>query len=156
KKAMELIEKASGGGGRSSGVAISGLSFPPHAAHVEPSFYEYFVLRGVKVEQSQPGFISCSFKVPPRLTDDDGSLAAGAIASMIDEIGSAVIHQNDRPMEVSVDMSISYVSSAKANDELEISSRRLGRVGGYYGTSVLIRNKTTGQIVAEGRHSLFA
>lgn len=41
-------------------------------------------------------------------------------------------------------------------DELEITSRRLGGQGGYNGTHVLIRNKTTGEVVAEGRHSLFS
>ncbi|MCL7049741.1 hypothetical protein MKW94_019812 [Papaver nudicaule] len=58
-------------------------------------------------------------------------------------------------MKVSVDMSISYLSTAKLNDELEIVSRALGRKRGYFGTSVLIKNKETGEIIAEGRHSLF-
>ena len=40
-------------------------------------------------------------------------------------------------------------------DELEITSRALGQRGGYFGTVVVIRNKTTGEIIAEGRHSLF-
>ncbi|KAG6433440.1 hypothetical protein SASPL_105054 [Salvia splendens] len=40
-------------------------------------------------------------------------------------------------------------------DELEILARCLGRRGGYSGTHVLIRNKITGAVVAEGRHSLF-
>ncbi|KAG9157791.1 hypothetical protein Leryth_025930 [Lithospermum erythrorhizon] len=40
-------------------------------------------------------------------------------------------------------------------DELEITSRVLGQKGKYSGTIVLIRNKSTGEVVAEGRHSLF-
>jgi hypothetical protein len=31
------------------------------------SFYEHFALTGIKVEKVQPGFVSCSFIVPPRL-----------------------------------------------------------------------------------------
>lgn len=40
-------------------------------------------------------------------------------------------------------------------DELEITASLLGQRGGYSGTLVLIRNKATGELVAEGRHSLF-
>lgn len=40
-------------------------------------------------------------------------------------------------------------------DELEIIGRVLGQKGGYSGTSVLVKNKTTGELIAEGRHSLF-
>lgn len=32
------------------------------------SFYEDFGLRGIRVNQVDPGFISCTFKVPLRLT----------------------------------------------------------------------------------------
>ena len=42
----------------------------------------------------------------------------------------------------------------KLQDELEITSRALGHRGGYFGTVVVIRNKTTGEIIAEGRRSL--
>lgn len=40
-------------------------------------------------------------------------------------------------------------------DELEIISKVLGHKGGYSGTYVLLKNKATGEVVAEGRHSLF-
>ncbi|KAI3450305.1 hypothetical protein Pfo_006970 [Paulownia fortunei] len=152
-KAREFLEKTSTS---EEADKVSRLTFPPHQAHLETSFYEYFILRGIRVDLVQPGSISCSFKVPPRLTDRNGKLAMGAIASLIDEIGAAVVHQDGQPMDVSVDMSISYISAAKMNDELEIISRCLGRLGGYAGTNVLIRNKRTGEVVAEGRHSLFS
>lgn len=40
-------------------------------------------------------------------------------------------------------------------EELEINSRVLGHKRGYSGTQVILRKKKTGEIVAEGRHSLF-
>jgi acyl-coenzyme A thioesterase 13 len=43
----------------------------------------------------------------------------------------------------------------KLQDELEITARVLGRNGGYAGTIVLVKNKATGELIAEGRHSLF-
>lgn len=47
---------------------VSRLNFPPHRPHIDSSFYEYFVLRGIRVDRVQPGSITCSFKVPHRLT----------------------------------------------------------------------------------------
>lgn len=45
--------------------------------------------------------------------DRSGKLATGAIANLVDEVGGAVIHDEGLPMSVSVDMSISYLSTAK-------------------------------------------
>ncbi|XP_073273971.1 uncharacterized protein [Primulina huaijiensis] len=131
------------------------LTFPPHRPHHESSFFEYFILRGVKFHSLQHDSFSCSFQVPPRLTDENGNLAVGAISALVDEIGAAAIHREGLAMDVSVDMSISYLSPAKVNDELDIVSRFLGNRGSYYGTIVVIRNKLTGEVVAEGRHSLY-
>lgn len=39
-------------------------------------------------------------------------MANGAIATLVDEVGGAVIHEEGLPMNVSVDMSISFLSAA--------------------------------------------
>ncbi|ESQ51469.1 hypothetical protein EUTSA_v10017356mg [Eutrema salsugineum] len=119
------------------------------------SFYEDFSLRGIRVNRVVPGFISCTFKVPLRLTNRDGELVNGAIANLVDEVGGAVVHEEGLPMNVSVDMSIAFLSKAKLGEELEITSRVMGERGGYKGTIVVVRNQKTGEIIAEGRHSLF-
>ncbi|KAI5675051.1 hypothetical protein M9H77_06001 [Catharanthus roseus] len=94
-------------------------------------------------------------KVFYSLKDGNGNFASGAVANLVDEMGGALVHVEGLPMNVSVDMSISYLSTAKLDDELEIVSKLLGKKGGYSGTLVLVRNKTTGELIAEGRHSLF-
>ncbi|CAL5353102.1 unnamed protein product [Camellia sinensis] len=134
---------------------VSRLNVPPHQVNIESSFYEDFTVKGIRVDRVDPGFIACTFKVPPRHTDRSGKLCTGAIANLVDEVGGAVVYVEGLPMNVSVDMSISVLSTAKLDDELEITSRVLGQRGGYFGTIVLIRNKATGKVVAEGRHSLF-
>ncbi|KAG6605429.1 Acyl-coenzyme A thioesterase 13 [Cucurbita argyrosperma subsp. argyrosperma] len=118
-------------------------------------FYTFFSFRGILVNRVEPGLIVCTLKVPPRLTDRSGKLASGAIANLVDEIGSAVIYDEPPPTLVSVDISIAYLSTADVDDELEITSRLLGQKERYNGASVIIKNKTTGEIVAEGRHSFF-
>ncbi|BAU03674.1 hypothetical protein VIGAN_UM155500, partial [Vigna angularis var. angularis] len=124
--------------------AVSRLQFlPPVRTGDNSSFYEHFVLAGIRVDRVEPGCVSCSFKVPSRLADRSGKLANGAIANLVDEVGGAVIHEEGLPMNVSVDMSISFLSTARVGDELEITSRLLGRKGGYSGTIVLLKNKAT-------------
>ncbi|KAK1412855.1 hypothetical protein QVD17_34414 [Tagetes erecta] len=134
---------------------VTRLTIPPQPSEAHHSFYEDFTLQGIRVDRFQPGSISCSFTVPPRLTDRNGNMAVGAIANLVDEIGATVVHEKDAPMNVSVDMSIAYVSTAKLNDELEISAKLLGGKGFVKGTLVVLKNKTTGEVIAEGRHSLF-
>ncbi|KAI5321765.1 PREDICTED: acyl-coenzyme A thioesterase 13 [Prunus dulcis] len=147
KKCLELTPDES--------EAVSRVVVPEIRVGKEPSLYDIFATTGIRVDRVEPGFAVCSFKVPPRLTDKDGNLSNGAIANLVDVAGASLIYVMGLPMNVSVDMSISYVSKAKIDDELEITSKRLGQKGGYSGTSVLMRNKATGEIVAEGRHSLF-
>ncbi|GMI97156.1 hypothetical protein like AT2G29590 [Hibiscus trionum] len=134
---------------------VSRLTVPPHRVGYERSFYNEFGLRGLRVDRVEPGFVSCTFKVPPRLTDKNGNLATGAIANIVDEVGGAAVFVIGLPMKVSVDMSISLLGTAKLDDELEITSKALGQRGSYSGTIVHVRNKATGELIAEGRHSLF-
>ncbi|XP_062015214.1 uncharacterized protein LOC133731810 [Rosa rugosa] len=147
KKCLEVSEEESR--------CVSRLPVPSHPVGSGLSFYEDFALKGIRVDRVEPGLVVCTFKVPPRLTDRSGKLANGAIANLVDEVGGAVVHVEGLPMSVSVDMSISVMSTAKLNDDLEISSKVLGKRGGYSGTLVLMRNKATGEVIAEGRHSLF-
>ncbi|KAI3750142.1 hypothetical protein L2E82_20768 [Cichorium intybus] len=134
---------------------IARLKIPLQRSQTFHSFYTEFSLRGIRLERLQPGIMICSFTVPPRLTDRNGNLAVGAIANLIDVMGATLVYEKDVPLNVSVDMSISYLSTAELNDELEISGKLLGRKGGYRGTLVILKKKATGEIIAEGRHSLF-
>ncbi|KAE8688693.1 UPF0503 protein [Hibiscus syriacus] len=138
--------------------SVSRLTIQPHRVDFEGSFYEDFAVRGIRVDRVEPGFVSCTFKVPPRLTDKTGNLATGAVVNLVDEVGATIFQVEGRSltMNVSVDMSISFLGTAKLNDELEIISKVLGRRGGYAGAVVLVRNKETGELIAEGRHSMFA
>ncbi|PON70606.1 Thioesterase domain containing protein, partial [Parasponia andersonii] len=134
---------------------VARLANPSRAAGVDPTFLIDFALKGIRVDRVEPDLVVCTFKVSPRLTDRNGRFASGAIATLVDVVGAAVVHREGLPMNVSVDMSISFLSTANVNDELEITSSTLGLTGGYSGTSVLLKSKATGELIAEGRHSLF-
>jgi acyl-coenzyme A thioesterase 13 len=122
-----------------------------------PSFFEGFALQGVRVDAIHPGRVLCSFTVPAHLTTANRQLAPGAVVSLVDEICSAVSIADGQHLKVSVDMSVSFVdlAAAASGDTLRITARTLGHKGYYSGTHLLIVNAATGQVVAEGRHSLF-
>ncbi|XP_048324528.2 uncharacterized protein LOC107430558 isoform X3 [Ziziphus jujuba] len=124
---------------------VSRLVDPAHCS----GFYDDFALNGIRVDRVEQGVVVCTFKVPPRLIDRNGKLANGAIANIVDVVGSAAVHVEGLPMNVSVDMSISFLSTAKLDDELEITARALGQRGRYSGTVVLLKNKATGEIIVE-------
>ncbi|PON62794.1 Thioesterase domain containing protein [Trema orientale] len=134
---------------------VSRFASPSRVAGVDSAFYYDFTLKGIRVDRAEPDLVVCTFKVPARLTDRNGRLASGAIATLVDLVSAAVVRREGLPMNVSVDMSISFLSTANVNDELEITSRAVGQIGGYFGTSVLLKNKATGELIAEGRHSMF-
>ncbi|XP_050369432.1 uncharacterized protein LOC126787613 isoform X1 [Argentina anserina] len=121
----------------------------------ESNIYDYIAVTGIRVDQVEPGLVVSTFKVPSRLTDGAGNLSNGAIANIVDIVAHSPIYVVGQPANVSVDISISYVSTAKVNDELEITSTVLGQRGRYSAILVCLKNKATGEIIAEGRHSMF-
>lgn len=126
--------------------------------HHVASFFEGLALRGIRVLSIQPGLIRCSYTVPNHLTDAaTGCLAAGAVVSLVDEVGSAAAIADAQNLKVSVDMSVAFadLSQARPGDKLCIVARALGHKGAYSGTHVLFTNAGNGRVVAEGRHSLF-
>ncbi|KAK0603367.1 hypothetical protein LWI29_004205 [Acer saccharum] len=124
---------------------VSQLTIHPHRVGLESSFYEDFALRGIRVDRVDPGLVTCTFKVPPRLTDKNGNLANGAIVNLIDVVGGAVVHIEGLPLSVSVDMSISFVSTAKLN----IDALAKSRDGRYRIVSNDERVQTLNQLLTE-------
>ena len=47
------------------------------------------------------------------LQDRTGKLASGAIANLVDIVGGCVVHVEGLPVNVSVDISISFLSTAR-------------------------------------------
>ncbi|XP_074307858.1 uncharacterized protein LOC141642814 [Silene latifolia] len=118
--------------------------------------FDPFIVHGLQVTLIEPGRILCTFKVPPRLLNTANTLHGGAIASLVDLIGSAVIFTVGAPSTgVSVEINVSYLDAAILNEEIEIEAKVL-RVGKSIGVvSVELRKKANGKMVAQGRHTKY-
>ncbi|XP_078433968.1 thioesterase superfamily protein [Wolffia australiana] len=119
-------------------------------------FYDSFIISGVRIERIEPGRVLCSMKVPPRLVNEFNTLHGGATMSLVDILGSAaILTMSHTTTGVSVEINVSYVSSARTGEEIEIDSKVL-RVGKSIAVvSVELRKKATGEIIAQGRHSKY-
>ncbi|GKV49540.1 hypothetical protein SLE2022_288840 [Rubroshorea leprosula] len=118
-------------------------------------FFERFIMQGLRTDLIEPGRVICSMKVPPRLLNAGKFLHGGATATLVDLVGSAVILTLGLPTGVSVEINVSYLDAAYADEEIEIESKAL-RVGKAVAVvSVELRKKETGKIIAQGRHTKY-
>ncbi|XP_043707703.1 acyl-coenzyme A thioesterase 13 [Telopea speciosissima] len=119
-------------------------------------FFDPFILQGIQVDVIEPGRVVCSMKVPPRLLNSGNFLHGGATASLVDIVGSAAIHTvGAQTTGVSIEISVSYLDAAFANEEIEIDAKVL-RVGKAIGVvNVELRKKKTAKVFAQGRHTKY-
>ncbi|KAL8258562.1 hypothetical protein R6Q59_026515 [Mikania micrantha] len=120
-------------------------------------FFEPMIMSGLKLDLIQRGRLICSMKLPPRLLNVANSLHGGATAALVDLVGGAVIATvNDMTHTgVSMEINVSYLDAAYVGDEIEIEAKAL-RVGKVVAVATVeFRNKKTGKIIAQGRHTKY-
>ncbi|XP_065021878.1 uncharacterized protein LOC135586402 isoform X1 [Musa acuminata AAA Group] len=130
---------------------------PTPALDALPSkFYDAFILRGLRVDLVEPGHLLCSMTVPPRLLNTGNFLHGGATASLVDLVGSAAFYTaGAQSRGVPMEIGISYLDAAFANEEIEIEAKIL-RAGKAVGVvNVELRKKKTRKIVANARYTKY-
>ena len=109
---------------------------------------------GMEVTAIGPEGVACSLVVSRALTNNYSTLHGGAIATIVDVVGTLAILGRDplRP-GISVEMNQSFCSAAAEGDRLEIhgSVLRLGKTLAF--TEVTIRTGAAAKLVATGRHT---
>ncbi|XP_003564778.4 acyl-coenzyme A thioesterase 13 [Brachypodium distachyon] len=118
--------------------------------------YNAFAVAGLRVDAIDPGRARFSFTVPPRLTNGRKHMHGGAVASLVDLAGSAAFFAGGSPATgVSLDITVSFLGAARANEEIEIEAKVLG-IGERTGcVTVEVRRKSTGEVLAHGRHTKY-
>jgi len=82
------------------------------------------------------------------------TLHGGGVATLVDVLGTlALLAKDHKRAGVSLEINISFVAAANAGEELEATGTVLksGRSIGF--TSVEIRRKADGKLIASGRHT---
>lgn len=111
-------------------------------------------LSGMRVVKVGDGSVVCEVEVEERLQNAYKTLHGGAIATLVDIAGTiALLSLDPTKAGVSVDLNVSFCSAAKAGETVLVEGRvlRAGKKLGF--TEVDIRLKSTGQLIASGRHT---
>ncbi|KAL5860308.1 hypothetical protein ACOSQ4_001604 [Xanthoceras sorbifolium] len=112
---------------------------------------EAITVTAIQIVEARHGFLRCFFTVPITVTDKDGNWHAGAVATLIDVIGATAVYSLAGYVHVSVDFSISFYSTAKIQEEVEIEAKVVGYRGKLPCVEVDIRRKDNGELIALGR-----
>ncbi|RVW25805.1 hypothetical protein CK203_101077 [Vitis vinifera] len=102
---------------------------------------EVITLKGMQVVHGQKGLVA----------DKDGNWHVGAITTLIDIVGAAAIFSSTGQLKASVDFNISYYSTAKIQEEVEIEAKVIGHKGRLSSVVVEIRRKNNGELIALGK-----
>ncbi|KAL5729161.1 hypothetical protein ACHQM5_002149 [Ranunculus cassubicifolius] len=86
-------------------------------------------LQGLKVVRAEKGFFLCTFVVPKTLSDKDGNWHTGAIAILLDDLAATAVASLEGKIKLSVDFDISFLSSVKIEEEVEIEAKVLSHKG---------------------------
>ncbi|KAL6456907.1 hypothetical protein MHYP_G00338700 [Metynnis hypsauchen] len=112
------------------------------------------VLKKVEILSASPGKLVCEMKVAEEHTNRLGTLHGGLTATLVDVVSTTAIMYSERGAPgVSVDMNITYMNAAKIGEDVLITAQVLkeGRTLAF--ATVDLINKTTGKIIAQGRHT---
>ncbi|XP_059645063.1 uncharacterized protein LOC132286715 isoform X1 [Cornus florida] len=109
------------------------------------------IFDGVQMDHVEKGLIRCKSVVPKHLSDKDGNWHVGAMATLIDAIGAAAIFSSAPQVKASVLLDISYFSTAKIQEEVEIEAKVVRHKGRLLAAVVVINKKGSTEMVALGK-----
>ncbi|KAA8641841.1 hypothetical protein EYZ11_011253 [Aspergillus tanneri] len=118
-----------------------------------------FLLDEAEIYEAQPGVIRASVRVNKKQINSKGTLHGSFSACVLDWAGGLAIASHGlESTGLSTDMHVSYVSTAKEGDKLEIEGRtsRVGRSLAFT-TVVISKTKEDGElsVVAQGSHTKY-
>ncbi|XP_074061799.1 acyl-coenzyme A thioesterase 13 [Macrotis lagotis] len=114
------------------------------------------VLDKLSILSTSPGKVVCEMKVEEQHTNQKGTLHGGLTATLVDAVSTLALMNTERGRTgVSVDMNITYLSPAKIGEEILIAAHVLKQGKTLAFASVDLTNKTTGKLVAQGRHTKY-
>ncbi|XP_068951149.1 acyl-coenzyme A thioesterase 13 [Petaurus breviceps papuanus] len=112
------------------------------------------VVEKVTLLSTSPGKVVCEMKVGEEHRNSLGTLHGGLTATLVDVISTFALINTERGKPgVSVDMNITYLSPAKVGEEILIVAHVLKQGKTLAFASVDLTSKTTGKLIAQGRHT---
>ncbi|CAI0423195.1 unnamed protein product [Linum tenue] len=111
---------------------------------------EGLTMKGIRIAESRKGFLRCHFVVSNLITVN-GNWEIGAMATLIDAVGVTAVYSLIRHLKGSVELSISVLSTAKAQEEMEIEAKIVGGRGRLVSVVIEVRRRSNGELIALGK-----
>jgi len=89
--------------------------------------------------------------VTSQVSDEDGNWHPGAITTLVDFIIGATIRSVHGFLKVSVEINVSFYSTAKIQEEVIIEGKIMGETGKLSSVLVEVRRKNNGELIALGK-----
>ncbi|KDP37259.1 hypothetical protein JCGZ_06315 [Jatropha curcas] len=105
----------------------------------------------LKVVQAQKGLIRCRLVVSERQADGDGNWHVGAMATLVDNIAGATVHSFAGQIRPTLNFNMSYYSSAKIHEEVEIEAKIVAEKGKLAAVMVEIKKTDNGDLIASAK-----
>ena len=102
----------------------------------------------------QEGIVECELIIHEEIQNTYGTLHGGAIATIVDVVGTMAILTKD-PLRagVSVDLNVTYISAAKANEKIKIIGKVLKTGKRIAFSEVSFYRSSDNTLLATGRHT---
>ena len=114
-------------------------------------------LAGFTVLEAENGKARVRIPVDERVQNLSGNLHGGAIATLVDDVGTLAVMTGDKDGRpgVSTDLNVSFLSAGRAGDVIlvEATVLKTGRTLAY--VSVDLRRESDGTLIAQGRMTKF-
>lgn len=111
-------------------------------------------MKGLKVVEVGKGNVTAHLRVEKALENAYSTLHGGAICTIVDVVGTmAILSLDPTKPGVSIDLNVSFVAAAKADEEVVIKGDvlKMGKKLGF--TEVRVESKEDGRLIATGRHT---
>ncbi|XP_015909373.1 uncharacterized protein [Parasteatoda tepidariorum] len=113
------------------------------------------VLDKLEVMSAGAGQCVCELKVANEHKNRNGLLHGGMTSTLVDAVSTMALFSKIERYGVSIEMSVSYIRPANIGDELFIEGKILKVGKNLAFLTVDVKNKVTGQIIAQGKHTKF-
>ncbi|KAK7389562.1 hypothetical protein VNO78_24707 [Psophocarpus tetragonolobus] len=105
----------------------------------------------IRLLKAEKGFLLCDLIIQTSFLDQHGNWHASAIATLVDMIASFASYSINSTHQLTLDFSISYYSTAKLQEEVEIEAKVIGKKGDLTSVIVEVRKKQNRELVALGK-----
>ncbi|KAK1559737.1 hypothetical protein Q3G72_017845 [Acer saccharum] len=112
---------------------------------------ELITLDNIRTIEARQGYIRCNFIVPIHLADEDGNWQVGAMATLVDTVGAATVYSFGGRIKATADFNISFYSTAKIQEEVEIEAKVVGERGKLTSVQIEVRRRDNGEVIAFGK-----